>query len=148
MYSDGTQTTQIKRSTASCFLSLASLFSLPEFLLLLQADQIKELKKLRSVPAGYLSRENLKILDVRSWSSCVPSGSCPREEDWPHCTYSFQNPSSKPLVCIRVCRADRSMVKDREEKTQLWTCAFRHKFSSPCSQLDRRKWNRHLVGAI
>lgn len=41
---------------------------LPEFLLLLR-EAVMELKMLRSAPAGYLSRNNLKIIDTYLWSS-------------------------------------------------------------------------------
>lgn len=49
--------------------------------------------------------------------------------------HSLQNPSSEPFVCVRVCRAEESVVEDREEKAQPQPHAFLHKYSSPHSQL-------------
>lgn len=65
---------------ASRFLILASLFPLPEFILLLRAEQIMGLKKLRSAPAAVPSWGTLRAISSWLCSSLLLGVSCPQEQ--------------------------------------------------------------------
>lgn len=65
---------------ASRFLIRAALFPLPEFILLLRAEQIMGLKKLRSAAAEYCSRGTLRAISSWFCSSLLLGVSCPQEQ--------------------------------------------------------------------
>ncbi|RMC12515.1 hypothetical protein DUI87_10035 [Hirundo rustica rustica] len=78
----------------------------------------------------------------------LPADSAPEKRIGP---VVLQPPEPLPkTTCLYQWAGRREVVEGREEKAQLQTQMFMHKYSSPRSQLDSEwsEWNHHLARAM